>query len=693
MASTKPTPSMLRQGTTFVRAMVRETLRVFASTPRVLALVWHASPGQVVILAVITVLQGLLPTATVWISKLVVDSVVAAVASHGDPDRLRGVVWLVALQFGFAATGVALNHAAAIVQQALSDVVGHRLGIQVLAKANSLDLAHFETPEFYDKLRNAQRLGSQPVQLVTGGLLQLVRSAIVLISMIALLARFHVLLPVVVLLASLPQLLAQMYYGRFGWRLMHRQAPLYRQQGYLGSVMTGDQHAKEIRLFGLGDHLLGRYVDVALEVMRQNWDFRTRQRRTSSLLSLLSTAATSGSYLYIVLRAAAGRISLGDLTLYSAAVGQAQGTLQTLLSSVSSVYETNLQVDDLFTFLDFQPQIVSGPRSLSVPRSLRHGVEFRDVSFSYPLSTPSGDGAAGLLFMPDGRGHRIESGWDRRRPASNGASRAVRSGDTPGSRPRQSAREVLKGVSFAIPAGQAAALVGANGAGKTTLVKLLARLYDPTAGQVLLDGIDLRDFDLADLRRQIAVVFQDYARYQLPARDNIGFGQVEQLDDEPAIVAAATQGGAGPVIARLPQGYDTTLGRLFSGGVELSGGEWQKIALARGFMRANEPSFRDRPNGGSDEGVAAGNAQVLILDEPTAALDAQAEFEIYERFRELTRGKTTLLISHRFSTVRMADLIVVLEHGRVIEQGSHQALVAHGGTYARLYEMQAQRYR
>lgn len=671
-AGEREAPSALRQGMTFLRATGQETLRVFASTPRVVALVWRASPGHVGVLAALTVVQGLLPSAGVWVAKLVVDSVVAAVTSGGNPDALRGVAGLVALQFGLSVVGLGLGHAASILQQALSDVVGHRMNIQVLARANALDLAYFETPEFYHKLRNAQRLGSQPVQLVTGGLLQLARNVIVIVSMVALLARFHPLLPLAVLLASLPHLLAQMYYGRFGWRLMHRQAPLHRKQGYLTSVMTGDQHAKEIRLFGLGDHLLGRYIEVALETMRQNWDFRSRQRRTSSLLSLLSTAATSGAYLYIVLQAATGRISLGDLTLYSAAVGQAQNTLMSLLNGVTSVYETNLQVDDLFTFLDFQPKVLSGPRRLKVPIPLRHGVVFRDVSFAYPFSMPAGDGALdpapGAAVMPDGRRYGIRISWSRRLE-SNGATPAQpQLKDVP-----DVPQEVLKGVSFAIPAGKTVALVGANGAGKTTLVKLLSRLYDPTEGQILLDGTDLREFDLDDLRRQTAVVFQDYARYQLPASDNIGFGQVDQLADRGRIVRASAQAGAEPVVERLPQGYDTTLGRLFSGGVELSGGEWQKIALARGFMRAGP--------------------QLLVLDEPTAALDAQAEYEIYERFRELTQGKTTLLISHRFSTVKMADLIVVLDNGRVSEQGTHVELITCGGTYARLYEMQAQRYR
>ena len=642
-------------GVVFLRSLGQETLRIFASTPRVLGMVWHASPGRVATLAVLTVVQGLLPTATIWVAKLVVDGVVAAVTSSGDPEAMAAVVRYVGWQFALGAAQIGLGHVSSIVQQRLSDVVGHRLSVQVLERANALDLAHFETPEFYDRLRNAQRLGSQPVNLVTGGLLQLARNAIVLVSMVALLARFHPALPLIIVLAALPSLLSQMYYGRFGWQLMHRQASMYRKQNYLASVMTSDSHAKEIRLFGLGDHLLGRYVETAQEVLRQDWDFRSRRRRSQSLLSLLSTSVGTGAYLYAVLQAAAGRISLGDLTLYSGAVSQTQNTLQQLLTGISSIYETNLQVDDLFTYLDFKPVVVSGPRLVKVPRPLQLGVEFRNVTFTYPLSS-----GAGAPVAPAGDG-RPRPPW-MRHDGSGGDGRRHRG-----------PREVLKGVSFTLPAGKTVALVGANGAGKTTLVKLLGRLYDPTEGEILLDGTNLREFDLEDLRSQVAVVFQDYARYQLPARDNIGFGQVERLADTERIVRAAAQGGAEPVIERLSEGYDTTLGRMFSGGVELSGGEWQKVALARGFMRESP--------------------QLLVLDEPTAALDAQAEYDIYERFRELTHGRTTLLISHRFSTVRMADLIVVLEDGRIIEQGSHEQLQAAAGTYARLYEMQAQRYR
>ncbi|HEX2514604.1 MAG TPA: hypothetical protein VH257_07840, partial [Chloroflexota bacterium] len=276
-------------GVAFLRTLGKETLRIFAGTPRVLGMVWQASPGRVATLAALTLVQGLVPTAMVWVSKLVVDGVVAAVTSGGDPAAMAAVVRYVGLQFLLGAAQILLGHATSIIQQRLADVVGHRLNVQVLARANALDLAHFETPEFYDRLRNAQRLGSQPVNLVTGGLLQLARNTIVLVSMVALLARFHPVLPAVIVLASLPSLLSQMYYGRFGWQLMHRQASLYRKQNYLASLMTSDSHAKEIRLFGLGDHLLGRYVETAQDVIRQDWDFRSRRRRSQTLLSLLST--------------------------------------------------------------------------------------------------------------------------------------------------------------------------------------------------------------------------------------------------------------------------------------------------------------------------------------------------------------------------------------------------------------------
>ncbi|HEV2125258.1 MAG TPA: ABC transporter ATP-binding protein [Chloroflexota bacterium] len=465
----------LRGALEFGKQIARETLRIYASTPRVVALVWRASPLRVVALAILTVLQGLLPTATVWVGKLVVDGVVAAIAVNVGATTAAAttgavgltvppaLVGLVGLQFLLAVTGTVLGHVTSIIQQRLSDVVGHRLSVQVLAHANTLDLAHFETPEFYDRLRNAQRLGSQPVQLVTGGLLQVVRNAIVITSMAALLWQFHPLLPMVILVASLPHLVAQIYYSRYGWRLMHRQAPLHRRQSYFGNVMTDNAQAKEIRLFGLGDHLLGRYVEAALLAMRQNWDFRARQRRTATLLSLLSTAVASGAYLYIVAQTVAGRITLGDLTLYSAAVNQTQSTLLGLLGSVTSVYETNLQVDDLFTFLDYRPRIRSGTGRARVPVPLQQGVEFRNVSFSYPPSTPNGQAGNGreatpFAAMSFGR-------WMGQAPAgSSWAGRAGSGGN--GAARRGWARDVLTDVSFTIPAGKTVALVGQTGRGK-----------------------------------------------------------------------------------------------------------------------------------------------------------------------------------------------------------------------------------
>ncbi|HEU5319059.1 MAG TPA: ABC transporter ATP-binding protein, partial [Chloroflexota bacterium] len=529
-------PARVRQ---WARGVMRETARIFANTPRVVALVWRASPARVSVLCALTLAQGLLPTATVWLNKLVVDQVVAAVTSGGDPAALQRIFWLVAFQFLLGAAGIGLNHVSGFVQQALSDLVSHDLSVRVFAKANTLDLSYFETPEFYDRLRNAQRLGSQPVQLVTGGLLGLVRQTITFATMVTLLFRFHPLLPLAIVLAAIPNLVTQMYYGRFGWRLQHRLAPLYRKQSYFGGVMTSDQQAKEIRVFGLGDHLLGRYVDAALETIRQQWVFRAGQRRATTLLTLLSAVISSGAYLFAVLEAAAGRITLGDLTLYTGAVAQAQGALGQMLGGVTGIYETNLQVDDLFMFLDFEPKVRSAPGAPHVPRPIRHGIEFRDVSFSYPFSDPNAGSSAGdLIQTPYGvmRLPPVRRGpWDRR------------GRDGEGTR-RRGPAQVLRGVSFTLQAGKTLALVGANGAGKTTLVKLLARLYDPTGGQILLDGTDLRNYDVDDLRRQVAVVFQDYARFQLPARDNIGFGQLEHLGDHERVVLAARQGGAEPVV-------------------------------------------------------------------------------------------------------------------------------------------------
>jgi ATP-binding cassette subfamily B protein len=389
---------------------------------------------------------------------------------------------------------------------------------------------------------------------------------------------------------------------------------------YLQHVLTVDTSVKEVKLFGLGEPLLKRYQDLFWTLYREDTALALRRSRTSMLWSLASTGSYYGAYAYIVWRTLSGSITLGDMTLYLTLCRQSQGTFQSLLSSVGSLYESGLFLNHLFGFLGLEPRMPPAPRPRRVPHPIRSGIEFRGVSFRYP-----------------GR-----EDW------------------------------ALRGIDLHLAPGEKVALVGANGAGKTTLIKLLTRLYDPTEGQILLDGVDLQEYDVEDLRSSIGVIFQDFVRYQATVRENIGFGQIEALDDTPRLLSAAQRGGADEVIATLPDGYDSMLGRWFDRGHELSGGQWQKIALGRAFMRDSE---------------------VLVLDEPTAALDAEREYEIFRRFQTLTDGKIAVLISHRFSTVRMADRIAVLEDGQLAELGTHTALLAHGGTYPRLFNLQAEGYR
>jgi ATP-binding cassette subfamily B protein len=427
---------------------------------------------------------------------------------------------------------------------------------------------------------------------------------------------------------------------------------------YFSSLVTGKDQAKEVRLFGLGDFFIQRYLDIFERFHERYRRLRIKECWLETTLAALGAAGSWLAYVYIALAALARRITLGSLSFYVGAFYQVQSSVAGIVNDLATLYGDNLFVTQVFEFLDTPPAIEVPPsgRALPAPRPLRQGITFDHVGFQYPGTE----------------------------------------------------RHVLEDVSFSIAPGQCVALVGENGAGKTTLIKLLTRLYDPTQGRVLVDGVDLREYDLTSWRQQIAVIFQDFVRYHLPARTNIGLGQVERLHDVAAVQAAAARGGAVPVVERLPDGYDTILGRQFwtaqsnfgtvrvQEGSELSGGEWQKIALSRAFMRSGEDGVSgDAGDAGDAGGGAAGGtgAQLLILDEPTAALDVQAEYDVYLRFSELTQGKATLLISHRFSTVKMADAIVVLEHGGIVEQGSHDELVRLGGRYAELYEKQASRYR
>ncbi len=601
---------------------ISQVFVAFASLPRVLRLVWSTDAPLTAGLGFISLLRGTTPAITVVITKLVIDSVVRAI-------RIGSVnpVWLpVGLQLAVGLLDRLLTTISNIVQQLLQERVANRVQVMILEKANSLDLAFFENPEFYDKLRRAaDEANYKPVTMISQTF-DLGRTIITLASMIFLLLQLAWWLAVVAFIVPIPSFIASTRYGWIGYQRMRRKSPERRQMAYFGTVMSVDQFNKEVKLFNLGDFFIRRYHKLADKFYDENKGILVRRYLTSFVWTGLTVAANSGIYLYVALQAVAGRISLGGLTLYTQSAIQAGQSFQGVLDGVSNTYENNLFVNTLFEFLEYKPQIVSPeePQSI-VPESESKGldIEFRNVSFTY-------------------------SGKDPETQAT------------------------LKNVSFTIRAGEAIALVGRNGAGKTTLVKLLTRLYDPDEGEILMGGRNIKEYDLKDLRHQVGVIFQDYVNYYMSARENIGVGRIDEIENGNLVTSAARKSGANAVIEQLPKGYDTMLGRWFDEGTQLSGGEWQKVALARAFMR---------------------DARILVLDEPTSSLDAQAEYEVFTHFRTLTEGKTAIFISHRFSTVRLADRIFVLEHGSILESGSHEELMKLDGRYAELFNLQAEAYR
>jgi ATP-binding cassette, subfamily B, bacterial len=603
------------------RLTPEKVLTAFTSLPRVLKLVWSVQPAFTIILGALYLGQGFLPTATAYVSKLLIDGVVQAIAKSGANGTTTTVIWLVVLQFGVQGLSSLLQTLSNITQQLLQERMSYTVQLMVMEKANTLDLAFFEDAKFYDSLQQAQReAATRPIGMISQTF-GLGRTVITLLSMLVVLTHLAWWLALLALVAPIPAFVANVRYGWWGYQQMRRQSPLRREMTYYGTLLTTDTFNKEIKLFTLGDFFIDLYRRQARQFYLQARSIIVPRYLSSFGWGLGSLLTNGLIYLYVALQAAAGRISLGDLTFYTQAALSLGSSFQSLLGGISDTYENNLFVNTLFEFLEYTPTIVSPPDGLK-PDATGMSVEFRHVTFTYP--------------------GRAEQG-----PA-------------------------LRDVSFTIDAGEAIALVGRNGAGKTTIVKLLTRLYDPDEGQILINGHDIREYDLAALRAQIGVIFQDYVTYYLTAGRNIGVGKVEAIDDRAGIQVAAGKSGADAVIARLPGGYDTMLGKWFEQGQQLSGGEWQKVALARAFMR---------------------DAQLLILDEPTSSLDPQAEYEVFTRFRELTAGKSAVFISHRFSTVRLANRIIVLEDGRVLEEGTHADLVARGGRYAELFSLQAEAYR
>jgi ATP-binding cassette subfamily B protein len=589
--------------------------------PPLLRLVYQTHRGYTAGILVLRVIRSFVPLAVLWVGKLIIDEVVLAMGIAGgtgvvDWWRLGG---LLAIELGIAVGGEALARLSSLLESLLGDLFANRLSVRLMQHAATLDLSQFEDAETYDHLERARRQTIGRIGLFT----LLLSTAQDLITLLSLGGVLLLQLPWLLLLlavAVIPAFLGEAHFAALGYSLLFQWTPERRLLDYLRYMGASDESAKEVKLFGLSDFLVGRYAKLSDEFYGENKRLAIRRNFVSTLLVSIGTVGYYAAYAVIVYMTVRGRFTIGALTFLAGSFRQSRDLIQRVLLSLSQIYEQSLYLSDLFTFFDVRPRVVSRAGARKVPVPIHEGFRFEDVGFRYPGS----------------------ENW------------------------------AVRHLSFELRAGERLALVGENGAGKTTLVKLLARLYDPDEGRVLLDGTDLRDYDLESLRKNIGVIFQDFVRYDFVLRENIGVSQIEALADDERIHDAAHRSLADALATRFEKGYDQMLGRRFDGGVELSGGEWQRVALARAYMR---------------------DAQVLILDEPTASLDARAEYEVFQRFAELTHGKMAVLISHRFSTVRMADRILVLQAGELVEQGTHEELVARGGLYAELFSLQAAGYR
>jgi len=602
-------------------ATTRGFLGVFRYSRRAMELVWSTNRPLTVVLALLTVLAGALPAAMAWVGALIIDAVVEAIRIHGESGAtsvqrvflLVGAEALIVVFLSGAQRGISLC------QALLRAQLGQRVNEMILEKALTLELPQFEDSEFYDKLTRARReASSRPLSLVnrTFGLVQ---NLISLLSYAVLLVQFSPWAVVVLLLAGLPAFLAETKFSGDAFRLFKWRSPETRMQLYLETVLAREDNVKEVKLFGLGPLLLERYRDIFRRLYRADRALAIRRDGWGFALGLIGTLALYGAYAWIATAAITARISLGQMTMYLMLFRQGQSAVAAILSAIGGMYEDNLYLSTLYEFLE-TPTAPGRAAAVSGP-SPADGIRFERVCFTYP-----------------GAGH----------PA-------------------------LIDIDLHIRPGESLALVGENGSGKTTLIKLLTRLYRPDSGRILLDGMNLDDWDEDALRQRIGVIFQDFARYQFLVGENIGAGDVRYFESESHWREAATMGRAAMMVEALPAGYRTQLGKWFKDGQELSGGQWQKIALSRAFMRTE--------------------ADILVLDEPTASMDAAAEAAVFEHFRKLTKNRIAILISHRFSTVRMASQIVVIENGRIIERGSHDELLRLDGHYARLFSLQAAGYK
>ena len=616
----------------------RERARALRHVPALLGMIWRTSHRLTLAMIALRFVRSFTPLASLWVGKLIIDKVIAIQAGSAEPEEL----WrLVAIEVAIVLAGEILSRASALVESLLGDQFTNYTSIRLMEHAATLDLYLFEDPTFYDKMDRARRGTTGRIGLLAQ-LLTIGQDLLTLISLGAALFIYSPLLLLLLLVAVLPSFLGETHFAGLEYSLLHKWTPQRRQLDYLRFVGASDTTAKEVQMFGLSPWLIARYRVLSERFIEENRKLSIRRSLISTLLSFGGTLGYYGAYVMILAQAIAGSISIGSLTFLAASFARSRDLISRILMTASSVLEQALYLKDLFDFFEMTPEIRSPEDALPVPETITSGFVFENVGFKYPRSE----------------------------------------------------RWAVRNVSMTIGPGERIALVGENGAGKTTLTKLLARLYDPTEGRILLDGVDIRRYDLQSLRRAIGVIFQDFVRYDFRFDENIAVGEIagvsERLDAlETAagtgaaagttpgitpgeIVEAAEKSQAAGLLPRFPKGYRQMLGRRFDGGVDLSGGEWQKVALARAYMR---------------------QAHLLILDEPTAALDARAEYEVFRRFNELVAGRMAVIISHRFSTVRMSDRIIVLNGGEIVQQGTHDELAAAPGIYAELFALQAEGYR